>query len=889
MNFIKSIKKSSKRYIELNDFIYLSLVTAFILGIVFLITGSDYIYGSSVDWLSQHSVLPDYFRQSFYDTGRLFPEFNLNLGAGQNAYNFSYYGFMNPIILISYLLPNVQMALYISISSIVVVLLSVYIFYFWLKSHNNMNRSTVYFITFLFACAGPLLYHSHKQVMFMDYIPFLLLALVGVDRLYKKDRKILLILSITCMFLTSYFFAVSGIVAISIYAIYKFFEYKENQELYYKLPAGKKPFWFFALRYGASSIIGILLSAVILLPSLAAILSGRGSSDGKSISLAKLFIPQFPNNEMFYTPYGMGVTAIAFLALACILILSKDFSKKFLCICILFVSAFPVGQYLLNGFLYIRGKALIPFVPLILLVTAFFVRDLLAKKYETGELALVTFGILVLIAISAYMHENPIYIAIVIDLIITFCFIAAYCQINKNYVFMLPTILIAIFCCYVGNASDTLVAKKDAAKYYDKSKNAAIAIALNGDDTFFRTSNITDSKFTNNIIYGKKYFSEGCYSSVFNKPYLNMCNYDLQLSNPTVNDISITSSNDVLFKTLMGVKYIASTTTAPAGYKAVCQAGNVKVYKSDNAYSLGFASKDTMSLDEYLSLSPEEKEIALLKYIVVDDDVNSSYHSMLKKVNLNMDLKLERTTDGYYHVDTMKGAKTFNVEIPDNLKDCIYIIKCNIKGYGINRSTIKINGIQNSLSGLNSAYPNKNFNFKFVVSDSADNNILNIRFPKGCSFEFSEFEIYKIDYDQVSALKNNITMMTDVAYENNMITGNITLDKDSYFTTTIPYDKGFSVYVDGQKIDYFMTDNAFLGFSLSSGHHIIKLVYHAPLIKVGKYTSLLGLVLFLIFCGKDFIRLWIQILNHFKRKKLTYSNGLSGNIVYQNDSLESNQ
>ena len=117
----------------------------------------------------------------------------------------------------------------------------------------------------------------------------------------------------------------------------------------------------------------------------------------------------------------------------------------------------------------------------------------------------------------------------------------------------------------------------------------------------------------------------------------------------------------------------------------------------------------------------------------------------------------------------------------------------------------------------------------------------------------------------------------------------ITLDKDSYFTTTIPYDKGFSVYVDGQKIDYFMTDNAFLGFSLSSGHHIIKLVYHAPLIKVGKYTSLLGLVLFLIFCGKDFIRLWIQILNHFKRKKLTYSNGLSGNIVYQNDSLESNQ
>ena len=50
MNFIKSIKKSQKKYIELNDFIYLSLVTAFIVGIVFLISGSDYIYGASLAW-----------------------------------------------------------------------------------------------------------------------------------------------------------------------------------------------------------------------------------------------------------------------------------------------------------------------------------------------------------------------------------------------------------------------------------------------------------------------------------------------------------------------------------------------------------------------------------------------------------------------------------------------------------------------------------------------------------------------------------------------------------------------------------------------------------------------------------------------------------------------
>ena len=47
------------------------------------------IFGSDLDWVNQHSVLPDYFRLRFYDTGQLFPDIAWNLGAGQNIYNFS--------------------------------------------------------------------------------------------------------------------------------------------------------------------------------------------------------------------------------------------------------------------------------------------------------------------------------------------------------------------------------------------------------------------------------------------------------------------------------------------------------------------------------------------------------------------------------------------------------------------------------------------------------------------------------------------------------------------------------------------------------------------------------------------------------------------------------
>lgn len=62
---------------------------------------TEKIFGSNVDWLSQHSVFPEYFRQQFYETGTVFPEFAANIGGGQNIYNFAYYG----LLIMAYIIP----------------------------------------------------------------------------------------------------------------------------------------------------------------------------------------------------------------------------------------------------------------------------------------------------------------------------------------------------------------------------------------------------------------------------------------------------------------------------------------------------------------------------------------------------------------------------------------------------------------------------------------------------------------------------------------------------------------------------------------------------------------------------------------------------------------
>ena len=95
MKKFKSIKKED---------LFNLLIISILFLIIVLITKGNSMYSSVTDNITQHLVIPEYFRTLFYDTFDFFPDFALNLGAGQNIYNFSYYGLFNPVIMLSYFL-----------------------------------------------------------------------------------------------------------------------------------------------------------------------------------------------------------------------------------------------------------------------------------------------------------------------------------------------------------------------------------------------------------------------------------------------------------------------------------------------------------------------------------------------------------------------------------------------------------------------------------------------------------------------------------------------------------------------------------------------------------------------------------------------------------------
>ena len=158
---------------------------------------------------------------------------------------------------------------------------------------------------------------------------------------------------------------------------------------------------------------------------------------------------------------------------------------------------------------------------------------------------------------------------------------------------------------------------------------------------------------------------------------------------------------------------------------------------------------------------------------------------------------------------------------------------------------ISINGVLNKLTCRGWKYYNSNTSFEYTI---AENNLdtLEITFAKG-NYKIANIETFILDYSDFSDDIDNYDSFIIDTYKTkgDVIEGSINVLEDGYFNLSIPFDKGFSIYIDDEQIEYDKVDLSFIGFKLQKGDHNIKIVYEAPLQKVSKTISLIGMLIFL--------------------------------------------
>ena len=806
------------------------------------------VFGSKVDWISQHSVLPDYFRQQFYNTGQLFPEFAANIGGGQNIYNFAYYGLYSPVVLISYFLPFVKMSDYMMAAGVISLLAAVLLFYKWLLRRGITSRLS-FLTALLFLLSGPMIYHSYNQIMFVNYMPFLCLAFLGVDRYFEKQKPGLYTISVFLMILTSFYFSIGGMFALVLYGIYRYAEGKE------KLGENIKILGFVSdgFRFLLPMLTAVLMSAVLLVPTAMALAGGR--EGGHKRALPALLIPEIPIFRVVYTPYGIGLTTLAITVLITGLTYRKLY-EKFLHIACIVILAVPLFAYLLNGGLYIRDKVMIPFLPFLCYLIATYLEKQKRREISFWAGALPCLLTIVLVYMGREQGKYSEYLGwVLVDaLVMLVCYLIFYWKKFDWVLIVVPIGFLALYGVVLHKSADKMIEPAFYEEVTNKQIRTEIEELTEKENGFYRMeqSGTTSENAANlNRIWNMQQYVSSIYSSSYNPAYQKFRTETFLVEQPFRNVLMQSVTENPIYQKLMGVKYILSKQEI-AGYQQEKKVGDVTVYKNEEVLPIAYVTNQMISEKAYEDLAFPYSQLAFLRFAVgksVNDTVNPKevLNSQVKEAGAEIPMEdtqaIEKIEDGYH----IKSKEIQNVKLKiseEAQQEEILFVQFELKNYKRSKDvSVWLAGVKNKLSAGSHIYYNGNTTFTYAVNLKVGQTEVNLGLGAG-NYEIRNLRCYIGNTDEsLKTLCQSEFRVDKAQTKGNRIVGSVDGVKDGYLITSIPYDEHFEVKIDGKDVKYEKVNTAFLGVKMPDGTHEVEIVYHAPGLKMGKVLSVTGLLL----------------------------------------------
>lgn len=808
---------------------------------------TEKIFGSSVDWISQHSVFPEYFRQQFYDTGNIFPEFAAQIGGGQNIYHFAYYGLYNPLYLPAYVLPFVKMSDYIMFVSILCLAVDGLLFFKWIRSQGISNGNSI-LTSVLFLLAGPMVFHSYTHLMFVNYMPFLLLALIGTDRYFQKNKSDLLTAGVFLMILTSFYFSIGGLLVLLIYGVFRYLDTQEKQEK----KTAMKSFFLAGCLFCISILSAVMMSSFLLVPTAVA-LKNNARVNGESVSFPELFLPNSDYKQILYHPYGIGLTTLVVTVLITGVTYEKWKEKYIHMVCFL-VLMLPVFQYVLNGGLYIRGKVLIPILPLLCWLIAMYL-----EKQRKGEIPFWK-GILpfILTVIILWGGEKPgqitqmkwIYLA---DAgIMLLCGLIFYRK-HKEKIFLVGSIgMLLISGILTNGCFNQMTEKAFYDQVTDKNYRQLIQKVQEKEKGFYRIEQAGTKKMDAanlNRIWSQEQYSSSIYSSTYNKEYQKFRKDLFQIDQPYRNKFMQARAKNPIFQKLMGVKYLVSEQDIP-GYEKLTET----LYENPDVYPVVYATNQYLSEQDYKTLKFPYNQTAFLDFAVVKNRKSQAgwkekLQSDIQKIDMEVEPK---------KID-LKQSVTKNVSIPQAKEGDLLLLQFDVANKKMSKDIfIDVEGIRNKLTEKNHIYYNENETFTYVVVLEEGQTQIQIKFGAG-TYVIKNLKSYiwknHARGSKYQTLCQSHLIFDKKATKGNRISGKLKREEAGMLITSIPFDKNFNIYVDGEKIISERVNTSFLGGKVENGIHDIEIIYHAPGMKTGKVISILGLFLY-VFHRKVQKKLW---------------------------------
>ena len=296
------------------------------------------------------------------------------------------------------------------------------------------------------------------------------------------------------------------------------------------------------------------------------------------------------------------------------------------------------------------------------------------------------------------------------------------------------------------------------------------------------------------------------------------------------------ANNSILADSLFGIQYnISDSPIDKYGFKDIYQKDNLTLYENQYSLPIAFASQSVYN-DVKFNEHTLDNQASFLNQLA---NVNFDYFSPIPYD------KTENTNDliSVTSSSNEDAAIQYQIEVPENSQVYLSFTNLHFSNDKQKKVDILVNGekktftTDNVFSFFNLGYTKETKTFNIYVS-----------FPGNSQVSFESPTFYRLDTQTLTeAIQKIKEQPVTVSTSKNKVFATYDVQQDTSIFFTIPYDKGWSAYQDGKKIEIKQAQTGFMKVDVPKGKGTITLSFIPNGFITGAICSFTSLLLFGIY------------------------------------------
>ena len=299
------------------------------------------------------------------------------------------------------------------------------------------------------------------------------------------------------------------------------------------------------------------------------------------------------------------------------------------------------------------------------------------------------------------------------------------------------------------------------------------------------------------------------------------------------------ANNSILADSLLGIQYnISDSPIDKYGFKDIYQKDNLTLYENQYYLPIAFASQSVYN-DVKFNEHTLDNQASFLNQLA---NVNFDYFSPIpydKTENTNDLISVTSSSNEDAEIQ-------YQIEVPENSQVYLSFTNLHFSNDKQKKVDILVNGEKKTFTTDNVF---SFFNLGYIKEKKTFN--INVSFPGNSQVSFESPTFNRLDTKTFTeAIQKIKEQPVTVSTSKNKVFATYDVKQDTSIFFTIPYDKGWSAYQDGKKIEIKQAQTGFIKVDVPKGKGTITLSFIPNGFVVGAICSFTSLLLFGIYNHK---------------------------------------